>query len=207
MEAPDYYIAKLRKAIAKFEESNMPEGATGEIRRVVHRFAVIAAAGEAASSEKLTGWAPGEASAGVATCVKAWLVSRGATGRGHDEEQMIRQARHFIESHRSSRFRQLTSLLEPPDYNGPIHRMAGYYRNKDGQTTYYFQTEVFRSEVCKDWDYKQVLSVLKRGKYLIHDSSRLDKQIKGPRMPRETFYAVNHEILLGEDDNTSEDEA
>jgi putative DNA primase/helicase len=208
VEAPEHYTAKLRKAIAEFEKSNM-QGATGEVGRVVHRFAIVAAAGEVATSEKLTGWQRGEASAAVATCLKAWLATRGATGRGHDEEQMIRQIRHFIQSNRSSRFRELPdTALGSIDYTGPIHRLAGYWRCRDGHTTYYFQTEVFRSEVCRDWDYKQVLAALKKAKYLKHDSDRLDKQIKGPRMPRERFYAVKEEILLGDNiDSTKENKS
>lgn len=51
-------IDSLRR---KFKENQFPEGADGQVLRVMDRFALIAAAGELATSRGITGWPQGEA--------------------------------------------------------------------------------------------------------------------------------------------------
>jgi putative DNA primase/helicase len=188
----------LKMFAAKFEVDHMPDNATGEVRRVIRRFAVVAAAGELATMLDVTGWEPGEAEEGVFECLKLWLAQRGTgAAQGHDADQMIRQVREFLQLHGGSRFRQLPNTsLDGTEYAGTIYRQAGYKRFRNSQSTYYCFTEVFRSEICKGFDHKQVLAALKAGGHLVFDSDRTDKLVQiPPRKERLHFYAVRDSVF------------
>ncbi|UUS15829.1 hypothetical protein NMB32_10160 [Stenotrophomonas sp. CD2] len=64
--------AQLRESTDRFLATYVPEDASGEVRRVAERFAVVAFAGELASScrHRITGWPKGEATRGVAACFR-----------------------------------------------------------------------------------------------------------------------------------------
>ncbi len=87
--------AQLREASDRFLATHVPENASGEVRRVAERFAIVAFAGELASTcrRQLTGWQKGEATKGVATCFQAWLQRRGGSGSADTDALMSRIAR------------------------------------------------------------------------------------------------------------------
>src|ERR1019366_3658173 len=89
--------------ITKFLEAQVNPKAAGEIFRAARRFALVAFAGEYASSLDITGWAEGEATKAAVTCFKAWLDRRGSLGAG-DTEAALTQIRHFLTLHGGSRF-------------------------------------------------------------------------------------------------------
>jgi hypothetical protein len=84
----DAYAELLREYILKFEQAYMPKGANS-MRN-------------------------GEATRGVATCLAAWLARRGGAQKGHDAEQMLRQVRHFLQSHQATRFQYLSKNNQNP---------------------------------------------------------------------------------------------
>lgn len=187
---------QLRRQIDRFMMDHTPKGAIGEVVRVVRRFAVVAAAGEVATMLDLTGWDEGAANWAAAKCLAAWLAQRGAgTHEGHDTDQMIRKVREFLELHGASRFQTLAgrSLLKHAKHPGTIYRQAGFKRTTDNQSIYYFSCEVFRTEVCKGFDHKQVLAALHKAGHLIKDGGRWDKQIGTEKRGR--FYAVKDSLL------------
>ena len=81
----------------------LPDGASGQVRSVCGRFALVAAAGSLATAFGLTGWPDDEADRAAATCFRAWLERRGSAG-DHDIETGIRQVIAYVEAHGSSRF-------------------------------------------------------------------------------------------------------
>ena len=81
--------------LRKFLETHVEERAAGEVSRAARRFALVAFAGEYASSLGITGWPEGEAMRAAVTCFKSWLDQRGSMGAG-DTEAAIVQVRHFL---------------------------------------------------------------------------------------------------------------
>jgi putative DNA primase/helicase len=67
-------VSGIRKA---FLESALPVGAEGQARRVADRFALVAAAGELAKVQGVTGWPEGAAVAAALRCFRDWLAERG----------------------------------------------------------------------------------------------------------------------------------
>ncbi len=90
-EAARTQIAKLR---SQFVKSEVPNGSDGQVSRVADRFALIAAAGELATAEGVTGWETGEAVLAAQRCFKDWLRERGGIGSSEvaDAKQRIDEA-------------------------------------------------------------------------------------------------------------------
>lgn len=77
--------------------------ATGQVRSVARRFALVAVAGEQASEAGITGWPAGEAEEAAARLFRSWLAERGTTG-AREDMQAVEQLRRFIVAHGDSRF-------------------------------------------------------------------------------------------------------
>lgn len=93
-------IETLRKT---FLEAAVPAGADGQVRRVADRFALVAAAGEVATSLGITGWPEGEALASVQRCWTDWLTERGGHGSSEVSDARAR-LRRIVEVDGHSRF-------------------------------------------------------------------------------------------------------
>jgi uncharacterized protein (DUF927 family) len=76
---------------------------SSQVRSIGFRFALVAVAGELASEWGVTGWPPGNASAGVRQCLISCLAERGTLGTREDE-QAFTKLRDFISRHGDSRF-------------------------------------------------------------------------------------------------------
>lgn len=145
--------AQLREETDRFLATHVPNDASGEVRRVAERFAIVAFAGELASAcrHQITGWAKGEATQGVATCFRAWLQRRGGSGSS-DTDALLSRIRAFFEAHGESR-------LEPyraPQGALPIRDRAGYRRfDEVGITEYMVLPEAFKRELCAGHDARQ----------------------------------------------------
>lgn len=155
--------AQLRKASEAFVSGNCPEGADPQVQRACRRFALIAAAGEVATSYGITGWPVGEATHAAKRCLGDWLSRRGHLGAA-DVEEAISQVRKFIESHGAARFTDVASA----ETDRPTVNRAGFKKTtKDDQTEYLVLPEVFRKEVCKGFDIGSVCRELARRGMLI----------------------------------------
>jgi putative DNA primase/helicase len=120
--------ARAREALASLRDSIATElagdDATGQVRRVAQRFALVAAAGELATAYRLTGWETGEAQRAASACFTAWLTGRG-TVQASEPGAMVEQVRAFLSAHGESRF---TRWDAPADGVRTINR-AGYVRS------------------------------------------------------------------------------
>jgi uncharacterized protein (DUF927 family) len=121
--------------------------AAGQVRRVAHRFALLAAAGELATAWGLTGWPTGEAERAARTCFLAWMGARGTTGDA-EPAAMRDQVRAFLSAHGESRF---TDWEAGEQALRTINR-AGYRRASADGPTFYIETEVFKRELCAGFD-------------------------------------------------------
>ena len=172
----------LEIGIKKFQAKVTPKGTiSGEVSRAIHRFALVAAAGEIATSLLITGWNQGEAFDATKKCFDAWLTHRGGSAAG-DVSNGISQVRHFLELHGASRFYEMGVL----DCIDRTIQRCGFKERPGGLTSkeafdYYILPEVFKNKVCKGYDATGIAKALEKRGILIRDGASLQarKYISG----------------------------
>lgn len=148
--------------IKAFVVDVVPEGSTGQVERVAKRFALVAVAGELATSFGLTGWSKGGAIAAAKTCFQSWFDGFGGKGN-REERDILAHVRRFLEKHGSSRFEAMNAVAEQR-----IPNRVGFFREgDDGQREYLIPRQSFTSELCAGFDAKLVIHVLKKQGMLI----------------------------------------
>src|SRR5262249_32491577 len=167
-----------------------------EVFRVADKCAMVAFAGEMATSYDLTGWEEGDATDAAQELFLEWLSARGGTG-GADAETIIRQVRLFIELHGDARFRRVGDAA-PVNEDGiaadtrTIYNRAGLF---DGET-YFFSRQVFQDEVCKGFDATQAARALNQAGFLaVNIGLQYEKRDPDSRNDKARFYAVSRTIL------------
>lgn len=89
--------------VARVALDLMPDKSESQVMRAVRRFALLAVAGEYATKWGLTGWEPGESTAGIKQCVQAWINHRGGS-ENLEERRIYERFRDFIGKGWSGRF-------------------------------------------------------------------------------------------------------
>ena len=149
---------RVRDLVDEFTAHNLPQGADGQIQRVVRRFGLVAAAGHLATFWGITGWSASEAWDAAATCCKAWLrETGGTTTRNREEIRALEQVRAFIEEHGPNRF--LPTGLDP-DKLIVRGEVAGYRHATLDGFEWWVLKSTFKNEVCKGLDARRVERLL-----------------------------------------------
>lgn len=162
-------IVKKRLEFDKF----MPNDAAGQAIRVSRRFALVAAAGELATYFGLTGWKQGQAMEAAKICLNDWLKARGGAGQ-REIKQALDQVISFLEINGGSRFQD----FDKP--NAVIQNRAGFYRDTNDGREYFVFTSVFKDEICKGLDYKQISQWLIDAKWILATDGRSTKAVRLP---------------------------
>ncbi len=169
----------LRQSRRTFIERRIPQGADGQVVRVVGRFALVAAAGELATSLGITGWEPGEAEDACARCMESWIDARGGGGN-LEPMRMLAQVRRFLELHGTARF---PSLSDADKENWVTVNRAGFREfSTTGEASYYVLPETFEQELCAGMDHRQVSKLLRDVGALRVDAGGERRKIK-KRLP------------------------
>lgn len=133
-------------------------GGEGQAKRAAGRFAVLALAGELATSYGITGWETGEAIKAAAVGFAAWLSLRGGMGQGNAERgQIAERITSFIERHGDSRFTDAASDDEQRAMM--VRDRAGYWRAAGDGRVYLFTADGLR-EALKGFDFNRALDAL-----------------------------------------------
>ncbi len=149
---------RVRDLVDEFTAHNLPQGADGQIQRVVRRFGLVAAAGHLATFWGITGWSASEAWDAAAICCKAWLREIGGiTTRNREEIRALEQVRAFIEEHGPNRF--LPTGLDP-DKLITRGEIAGYRHSAPDGFEWWVLKSTFKNEVCKGLDARRVERLL-----------------------------------------------
>jgi len=160
--------SEVEKAARNFQtdfvSKYVPQAASREVFRAAYRFALIALAGELASEAEITGWRQDEATNAAAVCLRSWINHRGTAG-GVDAEAAIRQVRRFLEANGNSRFQNINGTDTQP----VVGERAGFRRQKSDGPEFLILQEIFKSEVCSGYDYRQVRKVLEERGYLARE--------------------------------------
>ena len=191
---PDGAAEMVREEAKQFVAANCPAGASPEVQRAVQRLSVIAGAGEVATVLGITGWEAGDASWGCKRCLDDWIAARGGVG-SFDEERMVGQVRHFLQTCGDTRFRQNAFSL-PVQQQPPYRGFAGCR----GEGCYLIYPQTFESEVCAGHDPGQVSRALLRRGFLEKGSDRIQKQVRTGKQSAQRFYCIK-ETILYEDSN------
>lgn len=138
-----------------FYARHLPQKSSEQVQRVCRRFALVAAAGELATSMGVLPWPTVTSEESALACFHAWLDLRAGLGPG-EVETGIAQIRAFIEAHGASRFEDYDSANA-----GKVLNRVGFKRkNRDGVYDYLVFPEAFRKELCQGLDPKTICRAL-----------------------------------------------
>ncbi len=191
---------RLPSLIGNFVQCVAPAGADGQVQRVARRFGLVAAAGELASAEVLTGdgygltgWAEGAAFDAARRCFLAWLAGFGGAGN-REAQGMVSQALRFLEAHGASRFTRLGEDLDGApvaDDQRTINRVGFTAVRADDRAEFYVLQESFKAEIAQGYDAKAFCRALLSAGILVPDSNGQSTQVKRlPGLPRQRVYVM-----------------
>jgi hypothetical protein len=181
-----------------FLENRVPKDASGQVRRVATRFALIAAAGELATRYDITGWEAGEATRAVNTCFEAWLELRGGTGQ-QESKSLLDQVRGFFEQFGDSRFIEVRHVEgegnKLVDQNQRVINRAGFRRiDSEGNTMFLVLPEAFR-EICEGFNIRAAAKILiEKGVITPGKNGRSQVTARLPGMGIKKVYSINASI-------------
>lgn len=148
------FPAELKLAMTRFVAGNLPKDAGGQASRVCSKFAIIAIAGEYATSAGITGWPEGLAAKAAEFCFKSWLNNRGG-GDNLERAAILSKVRSFFESHAEARFTDVDHATERVTIN-----RAGFRKNNTDGQQYFVLREVYTREICAGFNQLTVTKTL-----------------------------------------------
>ena len=129
----------LTKVVSAVVSAWTPPTASGQVRRVVQRFALAGVAGELAVGFGLVPWLEGEALDAAKQCLDSWLEGRGGAG-DQEDRRAVDTVRSFVARYGSSRFQNID-----PGQQERILDRAGFRRTVDGEVQFLFTTDQFKA--------------------------------------------------------------
>ena len=137
--------------------------AGGQKHRILKRFALLYAAGVLASDFKILPSSKPEIHQSLTKLFATWLDRHGC--EYIEEEQILSQIRQYLQTYGSSRFPDLEDARQCEQ---PIAHCAGFKRkNKEGEYEWLILSEVFKNEICRGFDFRQIVKLLKRRSILL----------------------------------------
>lgn len=199
-------LAALRKA---FTESVVPEGADGQVRRVADRFALVAAAGEIATSIGLTGWPEGAARSAAQRCFQDWLSERGGLGSSEVAEAKRRIA-ETIQRDGASQFqrwaRSSSDRMVITNRKGFV-KIEGNPDVEEVESTYFFLVQPFK-DVLAGLDSKTIIAaLLAEGVIVGYRGSAYKSYYVPSSRGNHRLYQINRDLLEAIDEATDAPQA
>jgi uncharacterized protein (DUF927 family) len=201
----------VKRHVSQIETSWCPPAAGGQVKRVAKRFALVAAAGELATSWGILPWPAGTAEGAVRKLFAEWLEARG-TAEPLETTNALQRMQHIIETEGPTRFQ--VSDGDRSLSGGPVYRRLGFVKRGDGEfedltvgegetvadrrgrrDIYYFFPGAFKTEVCKGMSHKTMIAALRKTDALIADAGRDKKQCRFEKSERGRYYAVDADKL------------
>lgn len=187
---------RLKNAILLFRD-NLSTEASGQVRRVAARFAVISEALEIATEAGITGWQKGEGKAQVLRCFDDWVAHFGIKPR--EEQQVIHQVESWFALHAWSRF--IDVFAANSDKEVEVRNCAGY-RKRDGKNVYWLVfPSTFNDELSAGFDPKYTAKVLaEQGMIeLSHDGKSTTQHRTPDYQKSRRFYKF---VAIGQEDDS-----
>lgn len=201
---------QYRQVAQAFVKARVPQAqkVDGQVSRVADYFALLAFAGELATSYGLTGWPQNTAYDAAGWAFDEWLQSRGTMGSLEDQK-VLRQVRRWFENNQH-RFEELPIR----EHAGRVIQPAGYVEYHephldgrfDGQKvkvpSFYVYRNTWREEVLAGLDERKAHRVLIAHGILKPGDGRnvtTQKRLK-TEGNKERYYLVTAEVFGGEDE-------
>lgn len=184
---------------------------SGQVIRASDKFALLAVAGELATSLDLTGWEKGWATLAVQECFRAWLGQRGGTGNQEDA-QTIEHIRSMLSRYGESKFTRWESEGAKIDEHAPrtLERW-GFRKTTElqeiaGDTTtesLFYLTRTGFADMCPGIDIKRAARLLADIGALEtdNDPGRLTKKTRLPGAGKSPVncYVIKASALFADD--------
>jgi putative DNA primase/helicase len=172
----DTLAQRVKSRIDALATEWVPAGASGQVRRAAHRFALVAIGGEFAIQAGAVLWPPEQPAIAAKAMFDAWVNSRGGFDNS-ERYQMYKQCRAWFDSHGNARFE---SVARASDTHAPkIMNRAGYRSEakpaSDGSSetfNYLVNLDTFRNEIALGHTYKTLLTMLRDANLLTPDKGR-----------------------------------
>lgn len=163
-------IERVRGKINTFEHENLSTEASGQARRAAKGFALVGACGELATQLGITGWKKGEADKAAAQLFKNFIKDRGGEGNSEDRK-ILEHIMVELTTKGESHFTRWDSSEPRVDTHQPRSIVRWGYRRIEENTActstdvtseeeFYIFPEVFRKEICKDFNYRRACELL-----------------------------------------------
>jgi uncharacterized protein (DUF927 family) len=173
--------------------------AGAQVRSILNRFALIAAALRMAIEANLLPWSVDDTDLGVAACMTRWLTSRkGRLDVAGEMLSAMEQIRTILNANLHGRFIHQRLNDGNLDYATPADATKrdalGYV--KDGRIL--VEPTAWRCVLCDGYDPEKTAQHLKKEGYLITDEGKLQYQTKvkrGGEVVKARFYTLDLKIL------------
>jgi putative DNA primase/helicase len=170
--------------------------ADGQVKRVLERFALLAAAGELATMFELTGWAEGTAGDAALDAFGRWHAARGGS-KSAEAMEAVARVRAFLSTYGRARFELITGGSDRT-----IIECAGW--SDDGH--FYVHTDAW-AKIHQGADPKRAADNLIAAGFLDCGGERDRPTVRVPGIPgRPRAYKVKRSII-GATDAATDDEA
>jgi putative DNA primase/helicase len=182
---------KAKPLMEAFIKANTPDGASAQVKRVLKRFAIAAAAGELATELGVTLWPEGEASRQIARCFADYLSVREGIGP-KEEKAAVEQITQFFQRHEESRFSEPGREIDRPVIN-----RAGYRRRTGDGWEFFVFKDVFKKDICAGLDSHMVERVGIRHGLIMPESgggATRSERLEGNKTQR--VYRFTSKVLL-----------
>lgn len=192
----------LERYLQDFLDANMPIEACGQVKRVAHKFAVVAAAGMLASAWGITGWETEEVNLAISKMFQDWLDHRAHT-RTHESEQIITRIQGYLQQYGVSRFIEAayttcSKLQAISDQRRTPLQLDGFIINKNEGNEYYLFPTAF-DRIIQGMNRSSTIKFLVEEGYLLKGSDGRNQAVKRlPGFKQTRVYHLSHKIMLDE---------
>ena len=205
----DSIVEQIRNGTESFIKSHQPADSCGQVVRVLKRFALVAAVGEAAIKLNILPWAEGEAIQGARTCFYSWINARGGVAN-LEADQAIAQVQRFLEAHGESRFTPwVAGFGHMGTGDRPTINRVGFRKEDDtGRMEYYVFPEAYKTEVCAGLNARDVTPILiQRGFLKVGSDGKPQVSTNLPGIGRaRRMYVLSSDILGAPTEEAAESE-
>jgi len=192
----------------------------GQLKRVLSRFALLAAAGELATAKGITGWNKNDATEAMHAVFQSYLSSRGGIGKNEDQD-IIDKVRESLMTHGDARFDNVSNL-SPTHYR--VQNRMGYKIRADNtiedesiddfntdvedspstkQGYLYLVTKEGLCNIAKGYSSKKIAGVLSDNGYLRESAKRKTTKWNTSKSRRDMqgdwFYTIEPSIFDGDE--------
>lgn len=191
-------VERVATARREWQATHVNSQSDGQVMRVGHKFALVAAVGELAIELGLLPWPAGEASKACQRLFRDWIALRGGT-IAHELREVETRLRSFIAEHGSARFETPWEKPETCDYAPKVINRAGFKnRTSAGIWEYFILPDVFKPEIIGSMDERTAKEHLAKRGLIMRDAQH--KYTQSQRVPgygQMRLYAIPPNVLEG----------